>query len=110
MDRVGTETSPIGTTSLRNTAPILLLIARSSRASSQCDLMPHTPDQILPSLQPLGVFGYWLIGLASALEAILTRVVMPGTRVVDAGGILVPSGSLDFFDLVRFVALGSIPG
>ncbi len=73
--------------------------------------MPHTLDQILPSLQALGLLGYWLIGLASALEAFfLTGVVVPGTLIVDAGGILVQRGLLDFFDLVWFVALGSILG
>jgi membrane protein DedA with SNARE-associated domain/membrane-associated phospholipid phosphatase len=68
-------------------------------------------DQILPSLQALGIFGYWLIGLASMLEAFfLTGVVVPGTLIVDAGGILVQRGLLDFFDLAWFVALGSVLG
>ncbi|MCA2009965.1 VTT domain-containing protein [Cereibacter sphaeroides] len=68
-------------------------------------------DQILPSLQALGVLGYWLIGLASALEAFfLTGVVVPGTLVVDAGGLLVQQGLMDFFDLCWFVAIGSILG
>jgi membrane protein DedA with SNARE-associated domain len=68
-------------------------------------------DQILPSLQALGVLGYWLIGLASMLEAFfLTGVVVPGTLIVDAGGVLVQRGLLDFFDLVWFVAIGSVLG
>jgi membrane protein DedA with SNARE-associated domain/membrane-associated phospholipid phosphatase len=68
-------------------------------------------DQILPSLQSLGVAGYWLIGLASMLEAFfLTGVVIPGTMIVDAGGILVQRGLLDFFDLAWFVAIGSVLG
>ena len=58
-------------------------------------------DQILPSLQSFGVFGYWLIGLASALEAFfLTGVIVPGTLIVDAGGLLVQQGLMDFLDLV----------
>ncbi|WP_228931072.1 bifunctional DedA family/phosphatase PAP2 family protein [Roseibium aggregatum] len=70
-----------------------------------------TVDQILPSLQSLGMFGYWLIGLAAALEAFfLTGVIVPGTLIVDAGGILVQRGLLDFFDLVWFVAIGSVLG
>ncbi len=73
--------------------------------------MPHTLDQILPSLEALGVFGYWLIGLASALEAFfLTGAFVPGTLIVDAGGILVQRGLLDFFDLAWFVAIGSVLG
>ncbi|MCA8881678.1 MAG: VTT domain-containing protein [Rhodobacteraceae bacterium] len=73
--------------------------------------MPHTLDQIVPSLQALGVLGYWLIGLASALEAFfLSGVIVPGTLIVDAGGILVQRGLLDFFDLAWFVAIGSVLG
>ncbi|WP_116132025.1 bifunctional DedA family/phosphatase PAP2 family protein [Tropicimonas sp. IMCC34043] len=73
--------------------------------------MPHSIDQILPSLQAFGVGSYWLIGLASALEAyFLTGVVVPGTLIVDAGGVLVQRGLLDFFDLAWFVALGSVLG
>src|SRR6056297_2696156 len=73
--------------------------------------MSYSLDQILPSLQSLGIFGYWLIGLASMLEAFfLTGVVVPGTLIVDAGGILVQRGLLDFFDLAWFVAIGSILG
>lgn len=68
-------------------------------------------DQILPSLQALGVLSYWLIGLASMFEAFfVTGVVVPGTLIVDAGGILVQRGLLDFFDLAWFVALGSVLG
>ena len=73
--------------------------------------MSFSLDQILPSLQALGVFGYWLIGLGSLLEAFfLTGVVVPGTLIVDAGGILVQRGLLDFFDLAWFVAIGSVLG
>lgn len=70
-----------------------------------------TLDQILPSLQSLGILGYWLVGGASMLEAyFLTGIVIPGTLIVDAGGILVQRGLLDFLDLVWFVAVGSILG
>ena len=73
--------------------------------------MSFSLDQILPSLQALGVFGYWLIGLGSMLEAFfLTGIVVPGTLIVDAGGILVQRGLLDFFDLAWFVAIGSVLG
>ncbi len=73
--------------------------------------MGWTIDQILPSIQSLGVFGYWIIGAASLLEAFfVTGIFVPGTLIVDAGGILVQRGVLDFFDLVWFVAIGSILG
>ena len=73
--------------------------------------MPHTLDMILPSLESLGVLAYWIIGLASALEAFfVTGVFVPGTLAVDAGGILVQQGALGFFDLTWFVAIGSVLG
>ncbi len=73
--------------------------------------MPHTLGQILPSLEALGIWSYWIIGLAAMLEAFFaTGVFIPGTLVVDAGGILVQHGALDFFDLAWFVAIGSILG
>lgn len=73
--------------------------------------MSYSLDQILPSLQALGLWSYWIIGLASTLEAFfVTGIFVPGTLVVDAGGVLVQQGALDFFDLVWFAAIGSILG
>ena len=67
--------------------------------------------QILPSLTALGVLAYWGIGAAAALEAfVLTGVFLPGTLVVEAGGFLAERGVLDVFDLIWFVAIGSILG
>lgn len=74
-------------------------------------LIPFSLDQILPSLASLGLWSYWIIGLSAMLEAFfVTGVFIPGTLVVDAGGILVQQGTIDFFDLVWFVAIGSIVG
>jgi membrane protein DedA with SNARE-associated domain/membrane-associated phospholipid phosphatase len=73
--------------------------------------MPTSLDHLLPSLEALGLWSYWIIGMASLLEAyFVTGVIIPGTLVVDAGGTLVQLGLLDFFDLVWFVAVGSIIG
>ena len=73
--------------------------------------MSFSFDQILPSLQSFGLWSYWIIGFASALEAFfVTGVVTPGTLVVDLGGVLVERGLLDYFDLVWFVAIGSFIG
>ncbi len=67
--------------------------------------------QILPSIAALGLAAYWMIGASSALEAwFLTGVFVPGTLIVDAGGILVQRGVLDFWDLAWFVAVGSFLG
>ncbi|OWY09330.1 hypothetical protein B6V73_19800 [Thioclava sp. JM3] len=67
--------------------------------------------QVLPSLAALGIFGYWIIAAAAALEAfLLTGIFIPGTLIVDAGGVMVQQGMLDPFDLIWFVAIGSILG
>lgn len=66
---------------------------------------------VLPTLDSLGVWSYWLVALAALLEGWwVTGVVVPGTVIVDAGGALVRLGHLDFFDLVWFVAVGAIIG
>lgn len=73
--------------------------------------MPTSIDMILPSLAAFGMLAYWGIGLAAALESfVLTGLILPGTLVVGAGGFMVQRGFLDFFDLVWFVAIGSILG
>ncbi len=68
-------------------------------------------SQILPSLEALGLWSYWIIGGGALLEAFfVTAIFVPGTLMVDAGGILVQRGLLDYFDLVWFVAIGSLIG
>lgn len=73
--------------------------------------MPHTLDQLLPSLQSMGLWTYWVIGLFAMLEAIvLTGIIAPGTLVVIAGGMLAQRGAVDFFDMAWFVAVGAALG
>lgn len=73
--------------------------------------MPHSLDQILPSLQSMGLWIYWIIALFAMLEAIvLTGIIAPGTLVVIAGGILAQRGTVDFFDMAWFVAAGAALG
>ncbi|WP_118137980.1 bifunctional DedA family/phosphatase PAP2 family protein [Oceanicella sp. SM1341] len=68
-------------------------------------------SQFLPSLESLGIWSYWIIGLLALLEGWwLTGAVVPGTLAVDAGGLLVRMGHLDFADLCWFVAIGAILG
>ncbi len=68
-------------------------------------------DQLLPSLESIGLWSYWIIGAAALLEAFFaTGVLVPGSLIVDLGGVLVQQGALDFFDLIWFVAIGSILG
>ncbi|SLN55192.1 Inner membrane protein YghB [Aquimixticola soesokkakensis] len=73
--------------------------------------MPHSLDQLLPSLQSLGIWTYWFLAACALLEAVvLTGMIAPGALAVIAGGILVQRGVIDFFDLAWFVAGGTILG
>ena len=73
--------------------------------------MPDTLDQILPSLESLGLWSYWVIGAAAMLEAFFaTGLFVPGVLAVAAGGILVHQSAIDYFDLAWFVAVGSFLG
>jgi len=68
-------------------------------------------NELLPSIQSLGLWGYWLIGLLAFGEAlVLTSVFAPGTVVVVLGGALVAQGIYDFGDMIWFVAIGTILG
>lgn len=73
--------------------------------------MPHTLDQILPSLQAMGVWTYWIVALLVMFEAIiLTGFISPGTMAVIAGGMLAQRGVIDIFDMAWFVAGGAFLG
>ena len=73
--------------------------------------MPHSLDQLLPSLQSLGLWTYWILALFAMLEAIIfTGLLVPGAVAVIAGGMLVQRGTIDFFDLAWFIAAGTILG
>ena len=73
--------------------------------------MPHTLDQLLPSLQSMGVWTYWILALFAMFEAIiLTGILVPGAIAAAAGGILAQRGVIDFFDLAWFIAAGTFLG
>ncbi len=73
--------------------------------------MPASLDQILPSLQSLGLWSYWIVALVTLLEAfVLTGLFVPGTLAVLAAGILAQQGVIDVFDMAWFVVLGSVLG
>lgn len=68
-------------------------------------------DQLLPSLQSLGLWGYWAVGFVAFLEAlVLTSVFAPATAVVLFAGLLISQGVYDFADMIWFVAAGAILG
>ena len=73
--------------------------------------MSYSIDQLLPSLQSLGLWTYWVLALFAFLEAtIVTGVIAPGGLVVIAGGVLAQRGYVDFFDMAWFVAAGAVIG
>ena len=66
-------------------------------------------SSLLPSIASLGLWGYWVIGLMAFGEAfVLTSVFSPGTVVVVLGGALAAEGLYDIFDMMWFVAIGTI--
>lgn len=68
-------------------------------------------NSLLPSIAALGLWGYWVIGLMAFGEAfIVTSVFSPGTVVVVLGGALAAQGLYDIFDMMWFVAVGTILG
>ena len=74
-------------------------------------MMSYSLDLLLPSLQSLGLWIYWILALFALLEAIvLTGILAPGGLAVIAGGILVQRGVIDFFNLAWFVAIGTVIG
>lgn len=68
-------------------------------------------SSLLPSIAALGLWGYWVIGLMAFGEAlVLTSVFSPGTVVVVLGGALAAQGIYEVFDMMWFVAIGTILG
>jgi undecaprenyl-diphosphatase len=68
-------------------------------------------SSLLPSIAALGLWGYWVIGLMAFGEAfVLTSVFFPGTVVVVLGGALAAQGIYEVFDMMWFVAIGTILG
>jgi undecaprenyl-diphosphatase len=68
-------------------------------------------SSLLPGIESLGLWGYWVIGLMTFLEAlVLTSVFSPGTVVVVLGGALAAQGIYDIGDMMWFVAIGTILG
>jgi undecaprenyl-diphosphatase len=66
---------------------------------------------LLPSIASMGLWGYWVIGLMVFGEAfVLTSVFSPGTVVVVLGGALAAQGIYEIFDMMWFVAIGTILG
>ncbi len=68
-------------------------------------------NSLLPVVEHLGMFGYWLILLVSLLESLaFVGLLIPGTIMVLFSGFLSAQGYLDLGDLIWFTAIGGILG
>ncbi len=68
-------------------------------------------NHVLPTFAHLGLWGYWLVLLASFLESIvLAGEIVPGAVVVVFAGFLSAQGYLDIGDLIWFATIGAVLG
>jgi len=66
---------------------------------------------LLPTIEHLGVFGYWLVLLVSFAESLaFVGEFVPGGILVVLAGFLSAQGYLDLGDLIWFAAIGAILG
>ena len=66
---------------------------------------------ILPTIQSLGVFGYWIVLIFALLESLaFVGITVPGATIVVFAGILSAQGYLDLGDLILFATIGAILG
>ena len=66
---------------------------------------------LLPKIQHLGIFGYWMILLISLTESLpFIGLIIPGTILVGLFGFFSAQGYLDIGDLILFSAIGAILG
>ena len=66
---------------------------------------------LLPDIQNLGIWGYWVFFLVSALESsTIAGIIIPGATIVVLAGVLAAQGIFDIGDLFLFVAFGAIVG
>jgi undecaprenyl-diphosphatase len=67
--------------------------------------------RIIPHLESLGIFSYWIIFLVATLESFaFVGLIIPGTTFIVIMGILASQGALDVGDVIAAVALGGVIG
>lgn len=68
-------------------------------------------NHFLPTVQHLGIWGYWVVALISLLESLaFVGVVVPGAILIVLAGFFSAQGYLDLGDLIWFAAIGAILG
>jgi undecaprenyl-diphosphatase len=70
-----------------------------------------TIDSILPTIENLGVWNYWIIFAIAFFESLaLVGAFIPGTLFVVTVGFVASQGYLGIIDLMWFVSIGAILG
>ena len=68
-------------------------------------------QSLLPDIQHLGIWGYWVFLLVAALESsTFVGIIVPGSTIVVVAGVLSAQGFFDIGDMIWFVASGAIIG
>lgn len=66
---------------------------------------------LLPQLDHLGFWGYWVILLVALVESLaFVGIIIPGATVIVFMGFLSARGGLDIGDLIWFTAIGGMLG
>ena len=71
----------------------------------------HYLSSFLPALEHLGMWGYWIVLLLAAAEAVpIAGVFVPGASLIVLAGAAAAHGVLEVGDLIWFAAAGAILG
>jgi undecaprenyl-diphosphatase len=66
-------------------------------------------NSFLPTLEHPGMWGYWLVLLLAAAEAVPVAVAfVPGASLIVLAGVVAASGALEVGDLIWFAAIGAV--
>lgn len=69
------------------------------------------PSSFLPAVEHLGLWGYWIILLLAAAEAVpIAGVFVPGASLIVLAGAAAAHGVLEVGDLIWFAAVGAVLG
>ena len=68
-------------------------------------------NNLLPTLEHVGAFGYWVVFFVALFESLaFIGTFVPGATIVVFAGVLSAKGYLDVGDLIWFTAVGAILG
>src|SRR3954468_11571098 len=71
----------------------------------------HFLSSLLPAIEHLGMWGYWIVLLLAAAEAVpIAGVFVPGSSLIVLAGVAAAHGVLEVGDLIWFSAAGAVLG